>query len=300
MPKDLMEIGSLEELEQFLHAPEDPEQTDSDTQDSLPSDDDSTSDSESTTETEQAQESVQLSDEQVREYLLKMAPRDIISMHPGVQGTIGAITHKQAREIAAQELEQQRQRERALEEQAEEDEIIRIARENPDNQAAAISAERILRSRNQKANNETEEARSSKYGQMLHEEMEDIYRQPVIEELAQKMSDEQLAKLYWKNGQYRGFGQWAQGMLTTVMDFAREEARKEFESAQTNPKPSRTATSKPAQPQRRSEAVDLPANLGESNDDSTGTFRVGDIRKMPFSAYAKNRGAIRESIFGDD
>lgn len=295
MPKDITEVSSLAELEELLHAS--PEETQDDSADTP--DDSSNDDDAATTETAQAQESVQPSDDQIREYLLKLPPQDVIRMHPGVQGTVGALSQRQARELAAKQLEEDRRRERELADQAEEDELLNLSQTNPE-AAAQGFAERIATKRNQKKSGDIEESSRTKYGQMLHEEMEGIYRTPVINELASKMTDEQLAKLYWKNGQYGNFADWAEGMLTTVIEFAKEEVRKEAASAPPVKTSRPSARSEQAIRNRRDSTDDLPVNLGDSNDDSSGSYRPGDVRKMPFSEYAKNRNSIRESIFGDE
>ena len=299
MPKDISSVTSLEELEEILHSsPEDvAEESPEGSEEDTPVEE-SNSDSEETSETDEPQEAPQPSEEELLSLLSRFTPEQIIRAHPGVAGKVGAIGQKLANDLAAKQLEEERRRRAELEDQAEEDELLRLAETDPEAHARA-NAERILRKRNQNKAVEVDKAASDRYGAMLQEEMDAIYKTPTLNALAQHLTDEQLASMYWKNGKYRGFADWAEGMIQTVMEFAREETRKELGSARATPAP--VESKAPKQTARRSQSNDdYPANLGEDVEVSQGTYRPGDVDKMSPSSYFANRQQILKDIFGDE
>jgi hypothetical protein len=292
--KDLNEVSSVEELEELLRQP--PSQdTDEDTADTTPSDD--SPDRNVTPETTETQEPQELSDEELDALLQRLDPREIIRRHPGVQGSLGALAQKQARELAAKELEEQRRRERELQDQQEEEELVRLAEENPE-AAARGFAERTARKRSQNSNVAREQSIREEYGAMLDSEMNAIYETPIMRELANSMTDEQIVRLWWKNGEYNSFAAWAQGMLQQVREFGREEGRKEAaKSAPSNPRLQSQAPTRTGPRTRTSD--DYSSGLGESIDDTPGKYGPGSVKKMDFSEYARHRDEILKSIQDD-
>lgn len=293
MPKDITEVSSIEELEALLKA--DP--TDDNDPDESPADDTDT-DSNSP-ETDENQETHEPSESNFDEYLLSLNPEDLLRKHPGLQGKFGALVDKNAREIAARERAEERRRQQEAEERQEEEELVRLAREDPESAAPAL-AERIARQRNQKANNERETQIRQEYGSMLDSEMNAIYETPIMAEFANVMSDEQLATLWWKNGRYNSFASWAENMLRTVREFGREEGRREVSRSALETNQRQPAASTRSAPKPRGQAEGFSAGLGERVESVPGQYKPGDVRKMDFGTYAKNRDNILESIFEED
>ncbi len=296
MPKDIGEVSSIAELEEILRSSRD-ESDDSviDTPD-----EGNAVNEESSTETNEGQETHQPSDEEIRSLVASIPLDQLMTIHPGVSGKIGATAQRLANELSAKQIAEQRRRELEQADKFEEEELLRLAQENPE-AATRGFVERTVRQRSQKQNLEMDEATREQYGVYLSTEMDNIYRTPIMNQFAQVMDDEQLASLYWKNGKYQDFASWAQGMLETVYKFAKEEGRKEVATSTSQPKQSdssRDQTRVSSSPARRQ--TDFSANLGDGIDPNVSSYRPGDVDKMPFSRYASNRQQILKDIFGED
>lgn len=284
---DIREVSSIEELEKLLYTtnPQDSESEESDTPDPLEDD------GEDSPETPELQEAEEPSDEEkLRNQLLTLTPEQILAMHPGVAGKVGALGDKRGKEIAAQRLEELRREEEAQRLQDEEDALIELAETDPE-AAGRATRERLLTNKKQKLTEAERLSRQQEYGAELAAEMDAIYKTPIMAELAEHMTDDQIVALYWKNGQYSGFADWAEGMLKTVREYAREEGRKEAlaSAGKTDSQP------KPRVQRARPAILDIPGNLDTSSDE-VGEYQPSTVKKMDWQNYAANRDAILKSI----
>lgn len=296
MVKDFKDVTSLEELEQLLRSINDDDNSESTEEEPNESDQDNLEDQ----STEDSEGDSQPTDEEkFRAWFLSQDPEELIKTHPGVQGKLGEMVDKRTRAQIARDKEQERLRIQKMIEDQEEEQLLQLAETDPE-AAARELAERISKKRDHKKTVEITEQRQQEYGAMLASEMEEIYQTPIMNEFSKNMTDDQIFKLYWKNGQYGNFSEWAEGMLTTVRDYYIEEGRKQAlaQSANntSNPSPEQKESSaKKAVNQRQSYSANLDVEVNE-----TGEFKPGDVEKMDWKTYFANRNNVRKSIFGDD
>lgn len=277
---DIKDVTSLAELEEVLKGQNGTEEED--TLSSQGSNDEPLG-------TDPPQEEDKPSSDPIRDAILALTPEQVLAMHPGVAGKVGALGQKLAREQVAQELENRKRADLTRQEQEEEDALLTLAESNPEAAGRAF-AERTRKERDQKESSSARKQYEEEYGRDLASEIEQIYSTPIMSELADSMTDDQLVSMYWKNGQYKGFADWTEGMIKTVREFGREEGRRE--AAAGEPK---SESRRPNPATRRASQPAFSANLDTEAEES-GQFVKGSIDKMDWKDYAANRDAILKSI----
>ena len=304
--QDLSGVTSIEELEKLLYSKDDnkDDNNEENTEDGVkndgsqldagdPSPTESRTDSESLTETQDEQENPEPSEDEFLVKLKSMQPDDLLRLHPGLQGKYGAEIDRRSRELAAKKLDEERQRQAQILEEAEENALIELAETDPEAAAREI-ANRAKTKKVQKDELKRQEEINTRYGSLLHTEMEEIYKTPLMDELAKEMTDEQLVALYWKNGQYNGFADWSEGFARTLLEYGKEKGRQE---AKAELEKSRTPQQKPIQPKSESRGIAFKpsANL-DTEPEEVNEYQPGDIDKMDWRSYAQNRERILKSI----
>ncbi len=215
-------------------------------------------------------------------------PDELVKRHPRLAGRIGTLSQKQAERLTAQQMEQYRTEQAKLAAadlyRREQEERVRLAREDPDQLAERVLAEVAEQGR------ESERAQHwAQYQQVtnqrLQAQIDAIYESPEIKALWESGSDEIRKQLDYRN--YPDFTQFSIGVAKA---YAADQVGKRGEEVAKARLEAIQADTKTAQFRRDGAAA---ADLNLTGGPNPGhVYTREEIARMDTATYRKHKAAI--------
>lgn len=215
---------------------------------------------------------------------------EIIAKHPKLAGRLGTLAQKQAQDVARREIEafKQAEQQRIAAEayQREQDERIRLAREDPDRLAEQILAEAAEAGRNVERSQLWSEYENQTRAR-LQQQIDSVYQQPGVKEIWESGDETVRQKLDYRR--YKDFTSFVVGVADVIAD---DRANKKGESIAKARLEALQADSQTQQFRRDGAQV---TDLGLGGGPPAGhVFTREEIAGMDTATYRKFKAAIYE------